>query len=102
MIADYKSDSDYSSVAQEIEQNYILDLKGPSTNGKTSDLKCLALGNKNTVYPCDLFLLRPNIEHNMLGIIFGRGGEHVLQAFDRICNDAGFATRRKQVLTSGV
>jgi hypothetical protein len=26
--------------------------------------------------------------------------EHVLQAFERICNDAGFATRRKQVLTS--
>ena len=26
--------------------------------------------------------------------------EHVLQALERICNDAGFATRRKQVLTS--
>jgi len=26
--------------------------------------------------------------------------EHVLQAFERICNDEGFATRRKQVLTS--
>ena len=26
--------------------------------------------------------------------------EHVLQAFECICNDAGFATRRKQVLTS--
>ena len=30
--------------------------------------------NKRTVYPCDLFILRPNIEHYMLGIIFGRGG----------------------------
>jgi hypothetical protein len=26
--------------------------------------------------------------------------EHVLQAFERVCNDAGFATRRKRVLTS--
>ena len=26
--------------------------------------------------------------------------EHVLQGVERICNDAGFATRRKQVLTS--
>jgi hypothetical protein len=26
--------------------------------------------------------------------------EHVLQALERICNDAGFATRRKRVLTS--
>ena len=26
--------------------------------------------------------------------------EHVLQAIERICNDAGFATSRKQVLTS--
>ena len=26
--------------------------------------------------------------------------EHVLQAFERICNDAGFAIRRKRVLTS--
>jgi len=28
----------------------------------------------HVVFPCDLFLLRPNIEHNMMGIIFGRGG----------------------------
>jgi hypothetical protein len=26
--------------------------------------------------------------------------EHVLQAFEHVCNDAGFATRRKHVLTS--
>jgi hypothetical protein len=26
------------------------------------------------VFPCDIFILRPNIEHYMLGIIFGRGG----------------------------
>ena len=26
--------------------------------------------------------------------------EHVLQVFERICNDVGFATRRKRVLTS--
>jgi hypothetical protein len=30
--------------------------------------------DRNVVFPCDLFLLRPNIEHYMLGIIFGRGG----------------------------
>ena len=28
----------------------------------------------HVVFPCDLFLLRPNIEHNMMSIIFGRGG----------------------------
>ena len=30
--------------------------------------------DSKVIIPCDLFLLRPNIEHNMLGIIFGRGG----------------------------
>jgi hypothetical protein len=30
--------------------------------------------NAAAVFPSDIFILRPNIEHNMLGIIFGRGG----------------------------
>jgi hypothetical protein len=30
--------------------------------------------NTHVVFPCDIFILRPNIEHYMLGIIFGRGG----------------------------
>lgn len=30
--------------------------------------------NDAVVFPSDIFILRPNIEHNMLGIIFGRGG----------------------------
>lgn len=28
----------------------------------------------SVIFPADLFILRPNIEHYMLGIIFGRGG----------------------------
>lgn len=32
------------------------------------------LTNEFVVFPCDLFILRPNIEHYMMGIIFGRGG----------------------------
>lgn len=30
--------------------------------------------DSSVVFPCDLFLLRPNIEHNMLSLIIGRGG----------------------------
>lgn len=30
--------------------------------------------DEDVVFPCDLFILRPNIEHYMMGIIFGRGG----------------------------
>jgi hypothetical protein len=38
------------------------------------DTARLTCPDRNVVFPCDLFLLRPNIEHYMLGIIFGRGG----------------------------
>ena len=47
----------------------ISDIKDPDWD--TLKLTC---PDRNVVFPCDLFLLRPNIEHHMLGIIFGRGG----------------------------
>ena len=57
---------------------------------KDTDLKCLKeytsqiiapesaheqpVTDADVVFPCDIFILRPNIEHYMMGIIFGRGG----------------------------
>jgi len=40
------------------------------TGGTTNEVE----QDSHVVFPCDLFLLRPNIEHNMMSIIFGRGG----------------------------
>ena len=48
-------------------KKYVRDMTGASA-------ACALAGNQATIFPCDLFLLRPNIEHYMLGIIFGRGG----------------------------
>lgn len=33
-----------------------------------------ALNRADVIFPADLFILRPNIEHYMLGVIMGRGG----------------------------
>ena len=52
-------------------ESYVKDIKKEPA---TCAASCALVGNKNTIFPCDLFLLLPNIEHNMLGIIFGRGG----------------------------
>ena len=54
--------------------NNLNDIKNIKQNHADIYETCAQVGNKNTVFACDLFLLRPNIEHYMLGVIFGRCG----------------------------
>jgi hypothetical protein len=49
-------------------------LKNNNMTQSPQDLDKIVAQDTHVVFPCDLFLLRPNIEHNMLSIIFGRGG----------------------------
>lgn len=47
---------------------------GAYQQGQGEHDECFQDDDSHVIIACDLFLLRPNIEHNMLGIIFGRGG----------------------------
>ena len=64
-IDEYLNDGGYD----EFKRKYVRNMPSGATAAA-----CALAGNQATVFPCDLFLLRPNIEHYMLGIIFGRGG----------------------------